>query len=49
MLEQRDPKKGFRRKTWGEEGRGKPRTRWIDNIEDDLRKMGIKRWIKNSR
>jgi hypothetical protein len=23
---------------------GKPRTKWIDNVEDDLRKMGIKRW-----
>jgi hypothetical protein len=26
------------------EGReGKPPTRWIDNVEDDMRKMGIKR------
>jgi hypothetical protein len=24
--------------------RGKPHTRWIDNDEDDLRKMVIKRW-----
>jgi hypothetical protein len=29
---------GRRRKT------GKPRTRWTDNVEDDLRKVGIKKW-----
>jgi hypothetical protein len=24
--------------------RGKPRKRWLDVMEDDLRKTGIKRW-----
>jgi hypothetical protein len=44
MEEQRHPKKGFRRKTGGggRRKRGKPRTRWTDNVEDDPRKMGIK-------
>jgi hypothetical protein len=32
----------IRRKTCRK--RGKPRTRWIENVEDDLKKMGIKRW-----
>jgi hypothetical protein len=39
-----ESRNGFRRKTWGIRKRGKPRTRWIYNVEDDLRKMGIKRW-----
>jgi hypothetical protein len=44
MEEQRDPRKNFGRKPGGRRKRGKPHTRWIDNVEDDLRKMGIKRW-----
>jgi hypothetical protein len=44
MEEQRDPKKVLEGNPGGRRKRGKPRTRWIDNVEDDLRKMGIKRW-----
>jgi hypothetical protein len=44
MEEHRDPKKALERKPRGRRMRGKPCTRWIDNVEDDLRKMGIKRW-----
>jgi hypothetical protein len=25
-------------------GRGWPRVRWINDVEDDLRKLGVKRW-----
>jgi hypothetical protein len=26
--------------------KGKPRKRWLDDVEDDLRKTGVKRRIK---
>jgi hypothetical protein len=42
MEEQRDPKKGLEEKPAGRRNRGKPRIRWTDNVEDDLRKMEIK-------
>jgi hypothetical protein len=36
--EQRDPKKALEGKPGGRRKRGKPLSRWIDNVEDDLRK-----------
>jgi hypothetical protein len=44
MEEQRDPKKALQGKPGGRRKRRKPCTRWSDNIDDDLSKMGIKRW-----
>jgi hypothetical protein len=44
MEEQRDPKKALEGKPGVRRKRGKPHRRWVDNVEDDLRKMGIKRW-----
>jgi hypothetical protein len=37
-------KKISEEKLEGRRGRGRPRLRWIDDVEDDLRNMGIKRW-----
>jgi hypothetical protein len=42
MNEIRTVKKIFEEKLGGRRGRGRPRLRWIDDVEDDLRNMGIK-------
>ena len=36
-------KKIFEGKLEGRRGRGQPRLRWINDVEDDLRKLGVKR------
>jgi hypothetical protein len=44
MNETRTVKRIFEEKLGGRRGRGRPRLRWIDDVEDDLRNIGIKRW-----
>ena len=44
MNETRCVKKIFEGKLEERRGRGRPRLRWIDDVEDDLRKLGVKRW-----
>jgi hypothetical protein len=34
----------FEGKLEGRRGRGRPRLRWINYMEDDLRKLGVERW-----
>jgi hypothetical protein len=46
MDETRSVKKMFEGKLEGSRGRGRPRLRWINDVEDDLRKLGVKRWRK---
>jgi len=44
MNESRSVKKFFEGKLEGRRGRGRSRLRWINDVEDDLRKLGVKRW-----
>jgi len=44
MNETRFVKKSFEGKLEGRRGRGRPRLRWINDVEDDLSKLGVKRW-----
>jgi len=34
----------FEGKLEGRRGRGRPRLRWINDVEDDLRKLSLKCW-----
>jgi hypothetical protein len=43
MNETRFVKKNFEGKLEGRRGRGRTRLRWINDVEDDLRKLGVKR------
>jgi len=40
----RSVKKIIQGKLEGRRCRGRPRLRWINDVEDDLRKLGMKRW-----
>jgi hypothetical protein len=46
MNETRSVKKIFEGKLEGRRDKGRPRLRWIDNAEDDLRKLGVKWRVK---
>jgi hypothetical protein len=44
MAEDRVVKKVFKGKTGRRRLQGRPRKRWLDDVEEDLRKMGVRRW-----
>ena len=44
MNETRCLKKIFEGKLEGRRDKGRPRLRWINDVENDSRKLGVKRW-----
>jgi hypothetical protein len=48
MEDHREPKRALQGIPGGGRRREKPRKRWLDDVEDDLRKMEVKRWRKKA-
>jgi hypothetical protein len=48
MHEARIVKKIFEENLEGRRGRGRPRLRWINDVEEDLRMLGVKRWRRKA-
>jgi hypothetical protein len=48
MNEDRIVKKIFEENLEGRRGRGRPRLRWLNDVEDDLRMVGVKRWRRKA-
>jgi hypothetical protein len=48
MEDHREPKRALQSISGGGKRRGKPRKRWLNNVKDDLRKMGVKRRRKKA-
>jgi hypothetical protein len=44
MQEDRIPKKIFTQELEGTRQRGRPRKRWIEEVERDLQVLGVRRW-----
>jgi hypothetical protein len=49
MDENRTPKRILEWKPIGRRIRERPRKRWIEDIEDDIQIMGVRRWRKVSK
>jgi hypothetical protein len=48
MPEERTVKKMFKNIPEEKKSFGNPRKRWLDDVESDLKKMGVRGWRKNS-
>ena len=44
MDEKRTPKRVLESKPIGKRNRGRPRKRWIEDVEEDIQRMGIRGW-----
>jgi hypothetical protein len=49
MEEKRMPKKILKGKIQGTKRKGPPRKRWVDDVEQDLKKMGVRGWRMRAR
>jgi RNA-splicing ligase RtcB len=49
MPEERTVKKVFKNIPEGKGSVGKPRKRWLDDVENDLKKMDVRGWRKIDR
>jgi hypothetical protein len=48
MMDSRMPKRVMREKIYTRRKRGGPKDRWLDDVQDDLRQMGIEEWRRKA-
>jgi hypothetical protein len=48
MEDSRMPKRVMREKTYTRRRRGRPKVRWLDDVQEDLREMGIEGWRRKA-
>jgi hypothetical protein len=44
----RKPKRVMREKIYTRRKRGRPKVRWLDDVQEDLREMGIEGWRRKT-
>jgi hypothetical protein len=48
MVDRRMPKKVMREKIYSRRKRGRPKFRWLDDIQENLREKGIEGWRRKA-
>jgi hypothetical protein len=48
MEDGRMPKRVMREKIYSRRERGRPKVRWLDDVEENLREMGIEGWRRKA-